>query len=137
MTDFDVLVDSDAFVGLFIEHDAHHQTVQARMQRFATERRKLVTTSFVVAESATVISRVKGQVPARKFLTYVRSGVIPVIFIDEALQQASEWVFLSQENKSISMVDCSNVAVMQKFHIPEILSFDQFYFKKHQLQQAA
>ncbi len=137
MTDFDILIDSDAFVGLFVEHDAHHANIQSLMQGFAQKRRKLVTTSFVVAETATVISRCKDQEVARRFLTYVRSGGIPIIFIDEALQHAAEQVFVSQENKSTSMVDCSNVAVMKQFHIPQILSFDQFYFKKHQLQHAA
>ncbi len=137
MTDFDILIDSDAFVGLFIEHDAHHSNMQTLMQGFAQKRRKLVTTSFVVAETATVISRIKGQKVARQFLVYVRSGVIPIIFIDESLQRASEQVFISEENKNTSMVDCSNVAVMEQFHIPQILSFDQFYFKKHQLPRAA
>ncbi len=137
MTDYDILIDSDAFVGLFIEHDAHHVNIQSQIQNFHQARRKLVTTSFVVAETATVISRIKGQEVARRFLTYIRSGGIPVIFIDEALQRAAEQVFVSQDNKSTSMVDCSNVAVIEAFHIPHILSFDQVYFKKFGLKQAA
>lgn len=136
-SDFDILVDSDAFTGLFVEYDAHHPLVTTAFERFLSEWQRLVTTSFVIAETATVISRLAGQSPARRFLTFVRSGNIPIIFIDEDLQDAGERIFIAQENKKTSMVDCTNVAVMERFHIPAIFSFDQVYFRKFHLKQAA
>jgi predicted nucleic acid-binding protein len=135
--DFDVLIDSDAFVGLFLEHDAHHADAKEQLFQFGQEQKRLVTTSFVVAETATVLSNYDGQAIARRFLSSIRSGTIPIIFVSEALQQAAEQVFIAQENKHTSMVDCCNVAVMQQLSIPAIWSFDTFYFKKFHFQQAA
>lgn len=137
MTDFDVLIDSDAFVGMFFRQDAHHQLAKEIYERFRIQDSRLVTTNFVIAETATVLSRYDGQPLARSFLSFARSGNLPIIFITSALQEATEQIFVASENKNTSMVDCSNVAVMQEFRIPAIFSFDKFYFKKHQLQQAA
>jgi predicted nucleic acid-binding protein len=135
--DFDVLIDSDAFVGLFLERDAHHEDAKEQLFRFGQEQKRLVTTSFVIAETATVLSNYDGQAVARRFLSSIRSGAIPIIFVSEALQHAAEQVFIAQENKHTSMVDCCNVAVMQQLSIPAIWSFDTFYFKKFHLQRAA
>ncbi|MCA0457144.1 MAG: PIN domain-containing protein [Chloroflexi bacterium] len=137
MTDFDVLIDSDAFVGMFFRKDVHHQVAKEIYERFEKDDARLVTTNFVIAETATVLSRYDGQPLARSFLSFARSGNLPIIFITSTLQEASEKIFTTSENKSTSMVDCSNVAVMKEFHIPAIFSFDKFYFKKHQLQRAA
>jgi predicted nucleic acid-binding protein len=98
--------------------------------QFRQDQKRLITTSFVFAEIATVLSNCDGQNLARHFLSAVRSGAIPIIFICEALQESAEQVFITQEKKHTSMVDCANVVVMHQFYIPTIWSFDSFYFKK-------
>ena len=137
MSDFDVLIDTDAFVGLFLKQDAHHTLAKEVYTRFGQDQKRLVTTNFVIAETATVLSRYDGQPIARSFLSFARSGNLPIIFITSALQEAAEQIFVASENKGTSVIDCSNVAIMKQFHIPVIWSFDKFYFKKHQLQHAA
>ncbi len=135
-TDFDILVDSDAFVGLFLDHDTHHAECQQQLRQFQADNRVLVTTSFVVSETATVLSHLDGQTMARDFFDTIQSHQFPVIFISETLQTAAEKVFYQQEKKGTSMVDCANVAVMQQFHIPTIWSFDRFYFRRYQFAPA-
>lgn len=137
MTDFDVLVDSDAFVGLFFPDDAHHQTCFRLFKQFAKQKLRLVATSYTVAETVTVLSRQSGQATARAFLDYIDSGVLPVIHIDPALQNLAISIFRQQDNKSTSLFDCANVAVMRNLRIPRILSFDRVYAKKFALMTAA
>jgi predicted nucleic acid-binding protein len=131
---YDILVDSDAFVGLLYEKDAHHQGVSELLTQIEKQHKILVTTSYVVAEAATVLSHRKGQAAAREFLKVVNS--IPTIFISEELHQESLELFTEREERGTSVVDCSNVVVMRKFDIPKILSFDGFYFKKMDLEAA-
>jgi len=130
MNEFEILIDSDAFVGLFVQHDAHHERTLKMFQQLAKDNVKVVATSYIIAETATVISKISGQVTARKFLDYAASGNLPIIHIDENIQQEALKIFAQQENKRTSVFDCSNVAVIQKFTIPQIFSFDTVYKKK-------
>ncbi len=52
MTDFDVLIDSDAFIGLFFRRDAHHAFAKEVYEKFGKDQTRLVTTNFVIAETA-------------------------------------------------------------------------------------
>ena len=130
MSDFEVLVDSDAFVGLFLPDDTHHKACRLLFERFAKQRTNLVTTNYTVAETATVLSRRSGQSIARAFLDYIASGVFPIIYVDAAFQEMAISLFMKQGNKNMSLFDCANVAVMRNLDIAEILSFDQVYSKK-------
>lgn len=122
---YDALVDSDAFVGLIWENDLLHEQA-VRLFATAQERSlKLVTTSLVVSETATVLSYRSGQVDARRFLTFV--DTVNIIHITHELQTVSLDLFKDQTRKRTSVVDCSNVVVARTFAIPAILSFDAFY----------
>jgi predicted nucleic acid-binding protein len=124
-TDYQVLVDSDAFVGSMLKDDAHHKTMKALLEIIKQNYISLVTTSFVVAETATVLSKLDSQAQAKKFLHAVKYH--PIIHITEELQAKSLALFAAQTKKRTSVVDCANVVVMKHFHIPRILSFDKAY----------
>src|SRR5687767_12238323 len=110
LSNYDALVDSDAFVGLMWEADLLHEKAKQLFSEARAHRFKLVTTSFVVAETATVLSDRSGQDAARAFLSFVEK--IPTIHITDELQQASLTFFKEQPNKHTSVVDCSNIVVM-------------------------
>ena len=94
----------------------------------------VVTTSFVVMETATVLSHLDGQSLAKTFLTeVVERGRLPVIHITDKLQTKTLDIFKQQTKKKTSVVDCSNVAVMRQFDISTIFSFDKVYWKTFKL----
>lgn len=127
-----VLVDSDAFVSFLYEKDANHAVA---IGIFATiERKRLapVTTSFVVMETATVLSNRQGQSLALAFLDQV--SAYPTIHIDEGLQQTTLNYFRQEKQRGTSVVDCANVVVMRQFNIPTIFSFDKFYKNQSGIQ---
>jgi predicted nucleic acid-binding protein len=131
---YDILVDSDVFVGLLYEDDAHHERATELFAESQADEKVLVTTSYVVAETATVLSHRSGQDAARAFLRLVKT--IPTLFITEDLHTESLEVFAQQAKRGTSVVDCSNIVVMRRFGIPHIFSFDKFY-RKAQGQNAA
>jgi predicted nucleic acid-binding protein len=134
---FDVLVDSDGFVGRFYPDDVHHQRAQRTFSRYAHQQAMVVTTSMVVAETATVLSHRSGSKQARIFLDVIERSRVPVIHIDEDLQQDALDIFKAQTTRGTSVTDCANVAVTRLFHIPEIFSFDKTYPKRFGLKLAA
>ena len=132
---YQILADSDAFVGWLYEKDAHHERSVKIFSEIMQKRQSLVTTNYVVSETATVLSHRQGQALARKFLGV--ASKFPVIHLDEKLHQTTLDLFREQSERGTSVVDCSNVAAMKQFQIPMIFSFDQVYQKKFGLQIAA
>ena len=134
-SNFQVLVDSDAFVGLMIEKDAHHKSSQKIFKRLRAQKAKLLTTSLVVVETATVLSHRVGQDLARAFLVeVVEKGGLPVTQIIDDLYEEALKIFKDQTKKGTSVTDCANVAILKRLNIPEIFSFDKVYSKSFGLQ---
>lgn len=133
-TDFEVLLDSDALVGLMVEHDAHHQRASAEFERLMKQTTRIVASSYVVDETATVISHKANQPLARHFLTTVRKIRLPVVHVDEKLRQAALAVFGGEKARGTSMTDCVNVALMRSLHISKIFAFDEVYTKRFRLK---
>lgn len=125
---YHALVDTDAFVGWFYPQDAHHSRCKAMFTQLKSQQRRLVTTNLVTLETATVLSYRTGQTAARKFVEgFIRAGKMDVIPVSPELLDEAFDLFLEQAKKGTSVVDCSNVVVMRRFHIPTIFSFDRFY----------
>jgi predicted nucleic acid-binding protein len=132
---FQVLIDSDAFVGWMVELDAHHQQARQIFHQLKEQQSHLVTTSFVVAETVTVLSHRSGQALARTFLDEaIENDNFPVIFIAQELYRQALDIFKKQNKKGTSVTDCANVAVARCFHIPTIFSFDKVYPKSFGLE---
>jgi predicted nucleic acid-binding protein len=127
VTSFQVLVDSDAFVAWSLPDDLFHVRVQETFEKLARKTTRLVTTSWVIAETATVLSNRGSQATARTFLQRLEEMALPIIHISEELEADTTTFFKAQEARGTSMVDCSNAVVMRRFEIPEVLSFDKFY----------
>lgn len=132
---YDALIDSDAFVGLIWTGDLLHTEAVALFDEARQQGLRLVTTSLVVAETATVLSHRSGAEAAQAFLSQVTK--IPTIHITEDLQSASLRFFAEQSHKGVSVVDCSNIVVMRHFGIGRIVSFDGFYRRHLGLKPAA
>ncbi len=130
----EILIDSDAFVGRFYPDDAHYQAASNIFEQLEKQGQRLVTTSLVVTETATVLSYKSGQAAARLFLAVLEKSRLPVIHIDEKLHQETLRFFQKQAKKGTSVVDCANVVVMRRFAIATIFSFDKFYTRQKGIQ---
>lgn len=135
MSGFEVLVDSDAWVGLSIKTDAHHKDCKKIFSKLSANNTKIVTTSYVVDETVTVLSHRSGQKTAVKFLELIRAFKVPIVEVDVGIRARAHKVFGEQSKKGISVTDCVNVVVAKKFGIGRIFSFDKFYFKGFGLER--
>ena len=132
---YQVLIDSDAFVGWLYAKDSHHAEASRIFTRLEDQRWVPVVTSLVVAEAATVLSHREGQPLARTFLDLAKR--YPVIHITRQLQQHALDLFQAQKARGTSVTDCANVVVMRQYQIPTIFSFDKVYPKAFGLKPAA
>ncbi len=129
-----ILFDSDFFVGWMLAGDSHHKAVLKSMSAIQENSLLPITTSWVVAETATFLSHRKSQALASEFLQKIEDISFPIVHMTESLQAAAQKIFSSQTKKGTSMTDCGNVAVMQQLDISEIASFDKAYSKQFGLK---
>ncbi len=101
-SEFQVLIDSDAFEPWIHTNDSHHKKVKSTFQKIKKSQISMVTSSWVVAETATVLSHRKGQFLAREFLRKIRDLSFPVIHVDERLQEDATQIFELQEKKGLA-----------------------------------
>lgn len=132
MSNVDILINSDVFVGRFLENDLHSERIHSLSKIIEKDALTIATTNLIVAESATVLSNRVGQRVALKFLEFVSN--IKTHFVDQNLFSKSLELFTRQNRRGTSFVDCSNVVVMREFDIPQIFSFDRTYSKDHRLR---
>jgi predicted nucleic acid-binding protein len=126
-----MLFDSDFLFGLFVAHDPHHSVATKQFRELQKKKVQLFVLTLVIQETATVISHKVDQKASLDFLRRMRIiADINRILIDEELENAAWKIFETQTKKGTSFVDCANLAVIEKFRLDGILSFDKFYPKK-------
>ncbi|MEZ4667870.1 MAG: PIN domain-containing protein [Anaerolineae bacterium] len=131
MVEYEVLVDSDAFIGLMVEHDAHHPQARTIFQRLINQQTVMGTTNYVITETASTLSYRFSLDYAKNFLTLVDDFLMITITPDIHTQTSQ--LFRQQDRAKTSFVDMSNVTVMKALDIPAIFSFDTIYQTDFQL----
>ena len=124
------LIDANIVVALYRPDDSLHQAAVAVVSKLKKSDWKFVLTNLLFQEAATVLSMRVGMSVAKKFLKDYHDLIDEVIFVDEESEKLSWEIFSGQTKKGTSFVDCSNLAVIEKFKLDGILSFDKFYPKK-------
>ncbi len=122
-----ILVDSDAFIGWLIANDAHHTHVKTALETINRGEGKLTTTNYVIAETATFLSRRYSQEYACRFVRYFHTTEFPVVEVADDIRQQSEELFLTPKTEKVSLIDCANVIVARRFEVSAILGYDHFY----------
>ena len=124
------LIDANIVVALYRPDDSLHQAAVAVVSRLKESDWKFIFTNLLFQETATVLSMRVGMGVAKKFLKDYRDLIDEIIFVDEEMEKLSWRIFSNQAKKGTSFVDCSNLAVIEKFSLDGIVSFDKFYPKK-------
>jgi uncharacterized protein len=129
----EVFVDSNFFIALLNKEDSVHTEAMAISKKLAEKNVSYIISNLVFAEIVTVTSMKAGRATAvqggEKLLN---SSRLQVTYIDESLQKESWDVFQKVDQKNISFVDCSIIAVMRSEGIRQLLTFDKKYFTKLQ-----
>lgn len=128
------LLDSDFLYGLAVENDPHHATCKKLFPQLQKENAEFVVLNLVVQETATVISKKQSQKKSLEFLDIFRKLPFELILLNLEIETASWKVFEKQTKKGTSFIDCANLAVVEKYKLDGILSFDEFYPKTLRIQ---
>ncbi len=126
----DLFTDTSGWGNLVDAGEPHHE-LAAKVYRLARQqKRKVVTTNYVVAELvALMISPLR--IPRPKLISFVlkmkASPYVEIIHVDPTLD-GQAWDFLqSHPDKDWSLVDCASFVVMQQRGIRDALTSDHHF----------
>lgn len=128
-----IFVDSNILIALFNHEDALHGSVQKLWKDIEREY-SFVISNFVFLETVTVLSQRRNKAVAQEAgREILRNPAFRHIHVDENLQEESWRIFQETENKNVSFVDCSTIALMQFKDISKLLTFDKEFktLQKH------
>ncbi len=123
-----VLVDTGAWIALLSRTDQYAVVARERYEQLSAERVQLVTTNYIVDETATRLRYDAGLDAAlgyRGMLTKsVAANRLRLAWIDERLENAG-WKLLEQyRDVDLSLTDATTGAVAKRSKIDEIFGFD-------------
>lgn len=126
-----LFVDSNYFIALSNPSDILHRDALEIATILEHEKPFLVISSFIFLEVVTVLAQKRGKDTGVETGAYLLTNtIIENIHIDDFLQKASWDIFQKIENKNVSFVDCSTIAVMKAEQINALLTFDRHDFQR-------
>lgn len=124
------IVDSDFLISFSSDEDSNHQR-SLRIYKSIDKEVELVALNLVFQESTTVVSKKFGMEKAKVFYEMLGKFINTEIKINEELEKKAWKIFLQQNKKGTSFVNCANLATLKRYKLDGILSFDKFYPKKY------
>jgi len=119
-----IFIDTNVFVAIKDDKDSTHDRAILLLKTLKSKKVRFFTSSDVIGESITVISKKLGKLAAIEFLNHA-NNYAKEIFIDKFLHKEAKDFFKRVKSKKISFIDCSSVVAMKRNKIKAIFSFDR------------
>lgn len=121
-------VDTSAWYPAVVQSHPDHQRVAAGLAARIRQKRRVVTTNLVIAETHALLLRRAGSDPALTFAKTVRLPPNLIVWADARLDMAalSDWLE-RYDDQDFSLTDAVSFAVMQDRGIEEALTLDRHF----------
>ncbi len=120
-------VDTNIFVALADGQDSTHKKAQEIYRFLYQHHHPLITSSDIVGETLTVISKKLGKTAAKNFIAWYQTSAITEIFITPQIHLAAQKIFFSLKSKNVSFIDCTSIAAMKQAKLSLVFTFDQHF----------
>lgn len=118
-----VVTDTSAWYALCNPHDAHHASARQFLERYTG---RLLTTSYVVAETTNLIHTRLGAQRAIEWLTLLhQSQLVDIVYLTPAQHERIVELFTQQASKGLSFTDCSSLVILQEQRTAHAFCFDR------------
>jgi predicted nucleic acid-binding protein len=118
-----VFVDTSALYALLASQDPRHQQADNLMKRLRGERRHLMSSSYVLLETAAIAQRRLGTEAVRT-LHEDFEPLLDVAWVDRQLHDAAMTALLAADRRGVSLVDWTSFTVMRRQHVDTAFAFD-------------
>jgi predicted nucleic acid-binding protein len=127
-----LFVDTSGWVCLADADQPSHQETTNVYQRARAQRRRLVTTNYIIAEIVALLGS-RTRIPRQDLIAFIdrlkTASDVQIVHISEA-QDAEAWALLkARVDKDWSLVDASSFVVMPMLGIVEALTTDHHFLQ--------
>ena len=121
----ELYLDTSGFFALLSQRDPKHAAARRVLRRAKAERRRLVTTDYVLDETATLLkARGEGRLAEPLFERVFQSAVCRVEWTGEGQFAAARNFFLKHSDQAWSFTDCVSFCLMRDLRLLEALTTD-------------
>ena len=123
-----IYIDTGAFLARYLAKDQYHAPAVAFWEELKTRSERLVTSNFVLDETATLLGRRAGYLFASRRLQAVYTSNILQIWRpdqDDELR-AIDW-FVKFSDQGVSFTDCISFVLMEQRRVERVFSFDRHF----------
>jgi uncharacterized protein len=120
-----IFVDTSAFFAIADRNDVRSEQTSALLQRLMSERSRLFTTNFVIAElHALMVARIHRDI-ALSAVQHIRQSSSVTIVRADAADERRAWEIIERyDDKWFSLTDAISFAVMERLRISHAFSLD-------------
>jgi predicted nucleic acid-binding protein len=119
-----VFADTSALYALLVRTEEGHAEVAAAFSRLLRGRRSLVTSNYVVLETAALLQRRIGLPAVRDFDERI-APLLTLRWITEPLHRRAMDRLIRADRRGVSLVDCTSFEVMEAEAITEAFALDR------------
>jgi len=124
----EVFMDSAGFLALWDAGDEHHAAAARLQAKLADERRRFVTSEYVVDETVTLLLIRHSHAAATDFLdTIERSEALRLEWIGPERFHAAAGLFRRHADKEWSFTDCVSFTLMRELRIRDAFTTDHHF----------
>lgn len=123
-----VFVDTAAWLALFNLRDSSRAAALEVMKRLRRQKRKLVTSEFVLIELADGLSKPPFRTGAIGYIDGIRQAKdVEVIHLSRELLQNGWNLYCRRPDKAWGLTDCTSFVVMEQEQISEAFTSDHHF----------
>jgi predicted nucleic acid-binding protein len=131
-----LFLDSAFVIALVLKSDQNYPDAQVTWNRVTGERRRFVTTTFILDEAVTFLSHRRQHALAVQIgELLLRSPTIEMVDVERELIEQGWKYFVRHDDKTYSLTDCISFVVMRQHGIAGALTFDA-HFEQAGFQRA-
>jgi predicted nucleic acid-binding protein len=119
-----VFVDTSALYAILVRSEEDHETVVEAFSELLQERRRLVSTNYVLVETCALLQHRFGLRAVRDFETRI-VPVLRVYWVDEGLHRRALERLFSTDRRRLSLVDCASFVLMEAEGVQDALALDR------------
>ena len=117
-----VFVDTGAWYALTDRRDPDHEPVAAALREY---RGRLLTSSFVLDETLTLVRYRLGWTIAQRLGAQLRTGSLARLERISPTDEGAAWtIFSTYSDQSFSFTDCTSFALCNRLKVPRCIAID-------------
>lgn len=124
-----VFADTSGLFALLVRNDFMHAKAKANFEYFTKSNTRLVTSSYVVLETITLLQRRVGLEAAVSFTNYI-IPLLEIVWVNEYWHGRAVDRLRMENSRAVSLTDCLSFEIMEAMEICVAFTFDRHFIER-------